>query len=186
MLNLGVDFRLRGSEWKQLCLSGIASWPKPLIGPRICSKRLVRSVVMDPTLACAVELASVRGKEHNQGVRTRAPRTVGAIAVLIGTSLAAGALADLASSATAMACCAKAKYECAGLRAPDDCCHGMGHAPARTLAGTLSSAQSPEFASADVVSWSPVDLALSVPWDAAPVLKRPHDPPHLHRYHPLI
>ena len=124
-------------------------------------------------------------KEHNRSVHARARWSSSAIVVLFAMSLGAGALADFQSSVAAMACCAKTDYACAGLRAPDDCCQGMGHAAGRIVAGTLSTTHSPELA-AGVVFASSRDLQLPEPLIATTALTRPHDPPHLHRYNPLI
>ena len=106
---------------------------------------------------------------------------------LIVTSLATGSLADLRSSTTAMACCAKTHNTCAGLRTPDDCCKRMGHATADSLAGTLSSAQPLVVPATVVVAWLPPNLTTvqsSSNVDVA--FKRPHDPPHLHPFSLLI
>jgi hypothetical protein len=124
--------------------------------------------------------------EHNRLVRTRARRRLGALVVLIASSFAAGALADLESSATAMACCAKAKYRCAGLRSPDDCCQQMGHTARPTVAGTLSPPDGPKVAAAAIGAAFGVDFAAFVSLTLPPALKRPHDPPHLHHFNPLI
>jgi hypothetical protein len=107
--------------------------------------------------------------------------------LLIVTAVVASSLADLRSSTAAMACCAKTHNQCAGLRAPDDCCKGMGHATAASVAGTLSAAQPHVLPATGLVAWLPANLspsrASSTP-DLA--FKRPHDPPHLHPFSLLI
>jgi len=106
---------------------------------------------------------------------------------LIIASMFAGSLADLRSSTTAMACCAKTHNQCAGLSAPDDCCKRMGHATAGSLAGTLSAAQPLALPATGVVAWLTANLTAahgSSNVDFA--LKRPHDPPHLHTFSLLI
>jgi hypothetical protein len=118
-------------------------------------------------------------------VQTRAGRSSSATVLLITISLGASAVTDFQSSVAAMACCAKTDYACAGLRAPDDCCQGMGHAAGGTVAGTLSPVHSPELV-AVAISVSSRGLASSEPLSSKTALTRPHDPPHLHRYNPLI
>ena len=98
----------------------------------------------------------------------------------------ANALADLQSSATAMACCAKAKYECAGLRGPDDCCRQMGHTAGRTAVGTFSTVDTHVAAAAVMDRSLFLDVRSFGPLNPPSGLKRPHDPPHLHQYNPLI
>jgi len=84
-------------------------------------------------------------------------------------------------SLSAMACCAKTRQECAGLRTPDDCCQGMGRGIGPTVT-TPPAARAPGV--------TPTLAILPVITDPAPELgrvvlpsatfKRPHDPPHLH------
>ena len=119
-------------------------------------------------------------------MRLRARSLIGVLVLLVASSVATNAFADLRASGTEMACCAKTDYRCAGLSSPDDCCQQMGHTAHGTFAGTLSSAH-------------PVILAviLSVPASAASIASheslnrewfftRPHDPPHLHSFSLLI
>jgi hypothetical protein len=107
--------------------------------------------------------------------------------LLIVTSMATGSLADLRSSTTAMACCAKTHNQCAGLSAPDDCCKRMGHATAGSLAGTLSAAQPLVLAATGVVAWLPANLTAAHGSSNVDFgFKRPHDPPHLHSFSLLI
>ena len=126
-------------------------------------------------------------KAHNRSVLARARHSLGAIVILIvASSLAANAFADVDSSATAMACCMKANFQCAGLRAPDDCCQRMGHTAARMPVGTLAGAHSQAVASAIIAPSFLAEATSSLSLNAAPSFKRPHDPPHLHHYNPLI
>jgi hypothetical protein len=104
-------------------------------------------------------------------------------------AVAAASFAELTSSLTAMACCAKTHNECAGLKSPDDCCKGMGHTvAASTLATVTASKANP---SAKFTAIGPTLFALNpavfsrveahgTDW------KRPHDPPHLHPFPLLI
>src|SRR4026209_2792953 len=84
-------------------------------------------------------------------------------------------------SLSAMACCAKTRQQCAGLRTPDDCCQGMGQGIGPTVTTPPA---------ARVVGVGPALAILPVVTDPTPALglvvlpsatfKRPHDPPHLH------
>src|SRR5690348_3906950 len=102
--------------------------------------------------------------------------------LLLSLALSVSGLDALRSSMSAMACCAKTHNECAGLRAPDDCCRSMGHA----LAPSPSVAPSPrDDASLVVVAIAPAAepnavIAPLEPPLVEPAVKRPHDPPHLH------
>lgn len=99
----------------------------------------------------------------------------------------ANGFADLQAAATAMACCAKTDYKCAGLNAPDDCCQRMGHTAGGATAGTLSSAGPSLAPAVAIVLPFIVDLTSAYAHlDSAPAFKRPHDPPHLHPYSLLI
>jgi len=131
-------------------------------------------------------LVSVSSKEHNECVRTRARAWIGSLALLAASSVAATAFADLLSALTAMACCAKTNYQCAGLSRPDDCCQRMGHAAGPTV-GTLSSA-SPLVVPAAVIipGFIVAPASLFGPPSTGPAFKRPHDPPHLHPFSLLI
>jgi hypothetical protein len=106
---------------------------------------------------------------------------------LLASSLAASSLADVRSSATAMACCIKAHNQCAGLSAPDDCCERMGHTSGVSLAGTLSSGQPVVIPPAILATLPPVNLSLRLDAPNSDfAFKRPHDPPHLHPFSLLI
>jgi hypothetical protein len=120
-------------------------------------------------------------------VRTRGRAFIGALALFVASSVAANAFADLHAAATAMACCAKTNYDCAGMRAPDDCCEQMGHIVARTPAGTLSSATPLAVPAAIVLpAFVAAPSPASEPLTAESAFKRSHDPPHLHPYRLLI
>jgi len=107
--------------------------------------------------------------------------------LLIVTSIATGSLADLRSSTTAMACCAKTHNQCAGLSAPDDCCKRMGHATVSSLAGTLSAAQPLVLPATGVAAWLPANLtAAQGSSNVDLAFTRLHDPPHLHSFSLLI
>ena len=108
-------------------------------------------------------------------------------AAVFALALAANLFAELVSSAQAMACCHHTDYACAGLRSPDDCCRHMGHVTVRAPAGTSVRAAA---VTASACTAGPV-LAIERPRgfefaDSGASFKRPHDPPHLHGYHPLI
>jgi len=124
---------------------------------------------------------------HNEDVRARARASIGSLVLFVASSVAANAFADLQSAATAMACCAKTNYQCAGLSGPDDCCQRMGHTAGGATSSTLSSAD-PLVAPAAVVVPSFIVALTSAPAPPAPgpAFKRPHDPPHLHPYSLLI
>ena len=119
-------------------------------------------------------------------MRTRARALIGSLALFVASSLAATAFADLQSALTAMACCAKTNYQCAGLSRPDDCCQRMGHAAGPTV-GTLSSASPLVVPSAVTIPAFIVAPAsrFGTP-SPGPAFKRPHDPPHLHPFSLLI
>jgi hypothetical protein len=102
-------------------------------------------------------------------------------AMLVAISMAATALLDIESWAAAMACCAKADYECATLSGPDDCCQRMGHTVASATATPPKGAVSLPALMFTVIT------AISVPpaqtferFLPSATFKRPHDPPHLH------
>jgi hypothetical protein len=105
-----------------------------------------------------------------------------ALVVLVGLACAVSDAAAAATSITAMACCAKTNGDCAGVKAPDDCCRGMGHisvGPASTMPPTGTTTAAP-------LSHAVLPHATGVarPSASTPVVlasfKRPHDPPHLH------
>ena len=119
-------------------------------------------------------------------MRTCARTLIGSLTLFVASSVAATAFADLHSALTAMACCAKTNYQCAGLSRPDDCCQRMGHAAGPTV-GTLSSA-SPLVVPAAVIipGFIVAPASLFGPPSTGPAFKRPHDPPHLHPFSLLI
>ena len=107
---------------------------------------------------------------------------------LVGLAIAVGDAASVRASIAAMRCCIKTHGDCAGVRTPDDCCRGMGHAAVGPTSGTpptKSTVNSP-FLHA-VAAWTTM---ASDPTPAhAPdsiSFKRPHDPPHLHSFSLLI
>jgi hypothetical protein len=108
------------------------------------------------------------------------------LALFVASSVAATAFADLQSALTAMACCAKTNYQCAGLSRADDCCQRMGHTAGPTV-GTLSSASPLLAPAAAIISAFIVELpSAPAPLIPGPAFKRPHDPPHLHPFSLLI
>jgi len=119
-------------------------------------------------------------------VRIRARALIGSLALLVASSVAVTAFADLESALTAMACCAKTNYQCAGLSRSDDCCQRMSHTSGPT-AGTISSV-SPMFVPAAAITPAFIVASTSAPapLNPGPAFKRPHDPPHLHPYSLLI
>ena len=131
-------------------------------------------------------LVSRCGSEHNENVRTRARRVLGCLALLVATAVATGAFAELRASATAMACCRKTNYRCAGLSPPDDCCQQMGHVARTPGAATVASAPllcalplaAPAFSAEPTSAFPALRIGFA--------FKRPHDPPHLHTYSLLI
>lgn len=109
------------------------------------------------------------------------------VALVAAIAVGSNAFADLQAAAKAMACCAKTDYQCAGLRAPDDCCQAMGHiGPGTALANPADSGVvfAPSVAVVPEFIVSPSRSSESAKADAA--FKRPHDPPHLHPYSLLI
>jgi hypothetical protein len=105
-------------------------------------------------------------------------------ALLVLVILATASSDVLASrfSLGAMACCAKAHHQCAGVRTADDCCQGMGHgigASVTTLPVARASVSDPILA---ILPGLTIRAQISTPalTPAAPTFKRPHDPPHLH------
>jgi hypothetical protein len=120
-------------------------------------------------------------------VRIRVRALCGALVFLLASSIAANAFADLRSSATAMACCAKTHGHCAGLNTPDNCCKRMGHIGPGISAATVSAAPQLVLPAINTVSLLSANL-----WSASASpssrfgFKRPHDPPHLHPFSLLI
>jgi hypothetical protein len=107
--------------------------------------------------------------------------------LVVVASIAVSSFADLKAAATAMDCCLKTNYACAGLSAPDDCCQHMGHTREANAPGTLVTvaavgpALQPVFAP-EVVP----DPGLPSRHPVAGAFTRPHDPPHLHSFSLLI
>jgi hypothetical protein len=111
---------------------------------------------------------------------------IGLLIVLVASSVATNAFADLRASGTEMACCAKTDYRCAGLSSADDCCQQMGHTLHGAFAGTLSSAHPVILPAILSVPASAACLASHEPLNREPFFTRPHDPPHLHFFSLLI
>jgi hypothetical protein len=106
--------------------------------------------------------------------------------VVVVASIAVSSFADLKAAATAMDCCLKTNYACAGLSAPDDCCQQMGHTREATAAGTLVTvpAVGPALQPSALEVVPDVKVSFRNPVDGA--FTRPHDPPHLHTFSLLI
>jgi len=84
-------------------------------------------------------------------------------------------------SLSAMACCARAHQQCAGLRMPDDCCQSMGQGVAASVTtppATRVGDTGPALAILPVVTPPTAPVARAIV--ASTTFKRPHDPPHLH------
>src|ERR1700736_4081869 len=114
------------------------------------------------------------GEAQNGSVRTRRQAFIAGIALLVISSVATNAFAHLQSSAKAMACCAKTHGQCAGFRAPDDCCQHMGHSAARSTARRLPPFIAQFVTPATLVPAFIADLiALSEPVLAEPAFTRP-------------
>jgi hypothetical protein len=128
------------------------------------------------------------GARHAQNLimQRRSRLRVIAGTMLVVASVAVSSLADLRAAATAMDCCLKTRYACAGLSAPDDCCKRMGHTREASAAGTLVTAPSvgPAVHAIGPDVLPDLDLPSRDPVDA--VFTRPHDPPHLHTFSLLI
>jgi hypothetical protein len=114
-------------------------------------------------------------------------KTLPAFAALIAVSSSAILLVDLRAGVSAMACCTKTHYHCAGLKTPDDCCKTMRHAPAHPVPSTAAGKSAePRAMAATLLSTSqPATFSLSPSRQSADS-KRPHDPPHLHTFALLI
>jgi len=107
--------------------------------------------------------------------------------VLIAVAAGFSDLAATSFSMSAMACCAKAHNQCAGLNAPDDCCQRMGHASVHDVADVVAKAQLSGFAVLAAVPGFVATVALVRLEPLADIaFKRPHDPPHLHPFSLLI
>jgi hypothetical protein len=114
-------------------------------------------------------------------------KTIIVFAIFVAVGFGADEMSSMTSSATAMACCAKTDYSCAGLSAPDTCCQRMHHAAAHSTPSTAAAAQGIDGAPA-IVALPPTNVARSTSaWELLRVeFTRPHDPPHLHTYSLLI
>jgi len=120
-------------------------------------------------------------------VHRRGRAWITAIVLFVGSSVAANAFADLLASATAMACCAKTEYECAGVSTPDDCCQHMGHTAVQSVADIVAKVQQSSLAMVAVVPAFGVRIAAArLEPHSVVAFKRPHDPPHLHPFSLLI
>jgi hypothetical protein len=132
-------------------------------------------------------LARSSGGEHNGAVRHRSLSIhINARLMVLIAALAISALADLRSSATAMACCARTHNRCAGVRQADDCCKRMGHGTAFSVAGTLAAVPASVLPAAIAVDFLHVTLPARHAPAADLAFARPHDPPHLHPFSLLI
>jgi hypothetical protein len=109
------------------------------------------------------------------------------VLTVITASLSTGVLSELREAAFVMECCAKAKYECAGVGTPDDCCRRMHHT---SDASSPSIIRPSNAAAHDVAIVMPaIEVIAVIVTDrpvSAPDFKRPHDPPHLHTFSLLI
>jgi hypothetical protein len=106
--------------------------------------------------------------------------------LVVVASIAVSSFADLKAAATAMDCCRKTNYACAGLSAPDDCCQHMGHTREASLAGLLVT---PPAVGPAVQPFAPEfvpDLTHRGKRRMDGAFTRPHDPPHLHTFSLLI
>src|SRR3954469_22257218 len=113
------------------------------------------------------------------------PRVIARTLVVVA-SIGVSSFADLKAAATAMDCCLKTNYACAGLSAPDDCCQHMGHTREANAAGTLVTAPAVGPALQPVVPEVVPDLGVPSRNAVAGAFTRPHDPPHLHTFSLLI
>jgi len=112
-----------------------------------------------------------------------------ALAALLALTVTVVDAANARASLSAMACCAKAKGACAGVKRADDCCRGMGHTAAGPTSNTPQkhSMLDAPFLYA-VVVWTTTSGDARSAFDPvfSPTFKRPHDPPHLHPFSLLI
>lgn len=106
--------------------------------------------------------------------------------LVVVASIGVSSFADLRAAATAMDCCLKTNYACAGLSAPDDCCQHMGHTRETTAAGTLVTAPAVGPARQPVAPELGPDPGVPTRDPVAGAFTRPHDPPHLHTFSLLI
>jgi hypothetical protein len=94
---------------------------------------------------------------------------------------------DVAADFSAMSCCAATNYACKGMRTPDDCCRAMHHLAPRpsTSATAIHVVHAPATTPLITTYTLPTTATVASRLEARP-LKRPHDPPHLHTFVPLI
>jgi hypothetical protein len=109
-------------------------------------------------------------------------------ALTIPTAGIVAELAYLSASSLAMACCRAASGECAGWKAPHECCETRDSRVASIAPAPLTHVRD---LSAPLLRWSPVDFPIVLqPSAAIPIasltFKRPHDPPHLHAFSLVI
>lgn len=121
-------------------------------------------------------------------MQRRLLRTRVTLALIVGLAVAAGDVAGARGSMTAMACCAKTHGDCAGVKAPDDCCRGMGHVVAGPTSNTPPTQPRLDYPVLHaILAWTTIHSpAASAPLFVAVNFKRPHDPPHLHAFALLI
>ena len=108
-----------------------------------------------------------------------------AFAALVGLTIMVADVASARASITAMACCAKTKGDCAGVKTPDDCCRGMGHVDAGPTSNTPQRQPTLNAPSLHAVL-SPISDATGSTPVISVAFKRPHDPPYLHTFDLLI
>ena len=117
----------------------------------------------------------------------QAKRLIVAVAV-IAAGLSTSVLAELRDAIFVMECCTKAKFACARLGTPDDCCRRMHHTSAPASPSIVSQSVGVHDAAIVVPAGAPVSRS-AVAGDtplAVSEFKRPHDPPHLHPFSLLI
>jgi hypothetical protein len=109
-----------------------------------------------------------------------------ALLLTLTLATAASSADALRASIVAMACCAKAHHECAGVKTPDDCCRSRGHLVSAPPSVAPSARDGISFAAVVTPLIAPGLIDDSRPLLADPAFKRPHDPPHLHPFPLLI
>lgn len=105
----------------------------------------------------------------------------GAVFLIVMLTTGFSDVLALQFSLSAMACCAKAHHQCAGLRTPDDCCQSMGQgvgASVTTPPAARVCDTGPALAILPGVTPPTATAARAIVPSAT--FKRPHDPPHLH------
>jgi hypothetical protein len=115
----------------------------------------------------------------------RAKRLVVAAAV-ITASLSTSVVSDLRDAMFVMACCAKTKYQCAGVGTPDDCCRRMHHTSRPGTTAIVKVASTADVAIVAPTIASVYESFAPEPPAASADFKRPHDPPHLNTFSLLI